>query len=227
MKYWGIGIWIMVLGMVTCHPRYVRIKGEIANFKGKVGIWTEIPGSSDTSLMAEQVVSDGKFNLRVKNLNLPAKVGISLEGKGNFWFIVDERRGTVIQGDADSIGSLEITGSEIERQYGLIKALYDEKYVKPLKEIEAKIRFLKKRKEAGPGEEKTLKELVRQKENYLLYRLEYSKRLIEANPGNELSLFLLEDEFRDSLELQRKLFLQLNIPDKESNVYKILSDKLK
>ncbi|MFR5358435.1 MAG: hypothetical protein ACLTHQ_09230 [Odoribacter splanchnicus] len=42
----------------------------------------------------------------------------------------------------------------------------------------------------------------------------------------ELSLFLLQDELKDSLDLQRELFKKLEIANKESNVYKTTAEKL-
>ena len=58
-------------------------------------------------------------------------------------------------------------------------------------------------------------------------RANWVKNLIEANPTQELSLFLLKDELRDSLDLQKRLFSKMNIPNKESNIYKNIEADLK
>ena len=42
----------------------------------------------------------------------------------------------------------------------------------------------------------------------------------------ELSLFLLQDELKDSLDLQRELFKKLEIANNECNVYKTTAEKL-
>jgi hypothetical protein len=58
-------------------------------------------------------------------------------------------------------------------------------------------------------------------------RANWVKNLIEANPTLELSLFLLKDELRDSLDLQKRLFSKMNVPNKESNIYKNIEADLK
>ena len=62
---------------------------------------------------------------------------------------------------------------------------------------------------------------------HLKNRANWVKNLIEANPNQELSLFLLKDELRDSLDLQKRLFTKMNIPNKESNIYKNIESNLK
>jgi hypothetical protein len=65
-----------------------------------------------------------------------------------------------------------------------------------------------------------------QRQRYIRARAKYVKNLIEVNPTMELSLFLLQDELKDSLDLQRELFKKLEIANKESNVYKTTAEKL-
>ena len=69
-------------------------------------------------------------------------------------------------------------------------------------------------------------EVDRQRQRYIRARAKYVKNLIEVNPTMELSLFLLQDELKDSLDLQRELFKKLEIANKESNVYKTTAEKL-
>ena len=63
-------------------------------------------------------------------------------------------------------------------------------------------------------------------QRYIRARAKYVKNLFEVNPTMELSLFLLQDELKDSLDLQRELFKKLEIANKESNVYKTTAEKL-
>ena len=65
-----------------------------------------------------------------------------------------------------------------------------------------------------------------QRQRYIRARANYVKTLIEANPGQELSLFLLQDELRDSTDLRKKLFQMITVPNKESNLYKIVAEKM-
>ena len=64
-------------------------------------------------------------------------------------------------------------------------------------------------------------------QRYLKMRANWAKALIEANPGKEVSLFILKDELVDSLDAQKALFKKMMIENKESNIYKVLEDKLK
>ena len=65
-----------------------------------------------------------------------------------------------------------------------------------------------------------------QRQRYIRARAKYVKNLIEVNPTMELSLFLLQDELKDSLDLQRELFKKLEIANKESNIYKTTDRKI-
>ena len=65
-----------------------------------------------------------------------------------------------------------------------------------------------------------------QRIRYINARANYAKTLIEANPTQELSLFLLQDELKDSVDLQKRLFNKLEIPNKESNAYKTVAEKM-
>ena len=65
-----------------------------------------------------------------------------------------------------------------------------------------------------------------QRIRYINARANYAKTLIEANPTQELSLFLLQDELKDSVDLQKRLFNKLEIPNKESNAYKTVAEKV-
>ena len=65
-----------------------------------------------------------------------------------------------------------------------------------------------------------------QRQRYIRARANYVKNLIEANPTQELSLFLLQDELQDSTDLQKRLFKLINVPNKESNLYKTVAEKM-
>ena len=65
------------------------------------------------------------------------------------------------------------------------------------------------------------------KQKYIQNRANWTKQLIEANPGKEVSMFLLKDELADSLAAQKRLFKKLIVENKESNIYKVLESRLK
>ena len=65
-----------------------------------------------------------------------------------------------------------------------------------------------------------------QRLRYIRARANYVKNLIIANPTMELSLLLLQDELQDSTDLQKRLFKTIKVPNKESNLYKTVADKM-
>lgn len=66
----------------------------------------------------------------------------------------------------------------------------------------------------------------RRLEKFKRYRFEYIEKLIEMNPSQELSLFLIWDELKDSADVQKRLFESMCIENKESNIYQLLTERL-
>ena len=105
--------------------------------------------------------------------------------------------------------------------------MFKEKDEGPIEPIDKSIKRIMDKPKKSKDDEVMLGVYQLQKQRYIRARANYAKTLIEANPKLELSLFLLQDELRDSLDLQKRLFQKMEILNKESNVYKTIAEKLR
>lgn len=117
-------------------------------------------------------------------------------------------------------------GSGLDMEYAKLKKMFKEKYEGPIEPIDKAIKKIMEKPKRSKEEEVLLGVHQLQRQRYIRARAKYVKNLIEVNPTMELSLFLLQDELKDSLDLQRELFKKLEIANKESNVYKTTAEKL-
>ena len=108
-----------------------------------------------------------------------------------------------------------------------LEFIVDSKYDGPIEPINKKIERILSKPQRNTDDAVRISVYEMQKQRYLKARLNYAKTLIEANPQMELSLFLLQDELKDSVDMQKRIFKTLKIENKESNIYKNLAEKLK
>ena len=186
----------------------------------------EMPGQQGLVVLAEQKVEDGDINLVTEQLQIPARVWIDIDGKNTLETIVDSKDQIWIQGKAKFPDQIEVKGSGLDKQYNDIKKMFKEKYEGPLEPIDKKIDLILKKEKRTDEHEVLLGVYQLQRIRYINARANYAKTLIEANPTQELSLFLLQDELKDSVDLQKRLFNKLEIPNKESNAYKTVAEKV-
>ena len=122
--------------------------------------------------------------------------------------------------------SVVVSGRKLEEEYAVLKRFLRENYQIPLEEIDWSISKMVGRRKRTSSDEKRLARLITLKGHYEHYRDAYIKKLIRANLSHELSLVLIEEELKDSVQVQRQLFRELNIENKNSNLYKVLENKL-
>lgn len=219
------GLWIGFLFLwVGCDPKGIKMEGDIVDLQGEIQLLTVLPSSLDTLKVAGQRTGT-KVEWEIASLDIPAKVWVEADGKRVADFILDERKGMRLDG-AINMDSVVVSGGKLEREYRLLRQFLDEKYHQPLEEIDQSISRMVSRRNRTSSDEKRLKRLVTLKGHYERYRDAYIKKLIRANLSHELSLVLIEEELRDSVEVQKQLFHELKIENKNSNLYRILEKRL-
>lgn len=214
----------LVLG--ACDSNKVKVRGKVAGLQGTVKLMAEMPGQNGMVVLAQQDVQDGNIDLQTEQLQIPARVWVDIAGKNTLEFIVDTKDQIWIQGKIKHPDQIEVKGSGLDTEYAKLKKLFKEKYEGPLEPIDRAIQKIMNKEKRNSDDEVMLSVYQLQRLRYVRARINYAKNLVEANPGLELSLFLLQDELRDSLDLQKRLFQKMTIENKESNVYKTVAEKL-
>ena len=211
----------------ACNSDQVKVRGKVEGLNGPVKLMAEMPGGPGLTILAEQEVKDGNIDLRTDSLKIPARVCVDIDGKRTLEIILDTKDMIWIKGKIKFPTEIEANGSGLMDEYENIKKQFKEKYEEPIKELEAKNEKIANSKKKSKDYEMLMGVNQLRIQRYLKMRANWAKALIEANPGKEVSLFILKDELVDSLDAQKALFKKMMIENKESNIYKVLEDKLK
>lgn len=212
--------------LAGCNSNKVKVRGKVIGLQGTVKLLAEMPGQQGLVILAQQDVTDGNIDLETEALQIPARVWVDVAGKNTLEFILDSKDQIWIQGKIKFPDQIEVKGSGLDMEYAKLKKMFKEKYEGPIEPIDKAIKKIMEKPKRSKEEEVLLGVHQLQRQRYICARAKYVKNLIEVNPTMELSLFLLQDELKDSLDLQRELFKKLEIANKESNVYKTTAEKL-
>ena len=212
--------------LAGCNSNKVKVRGKVIGLQGTVKLLAEMPGQQGLVILAQQDVTDGNIDLETEALQIPARVWVDVAGKNTLEFILDSKDQIWIQGKIKFPDQIEVKGSGLDMEYAKLKKMFKEKYEGPIEPIDKTIKKIMEKPKRSKEEEVLLGVHQLQRQRYIRARAKYVKNLIEVNPTMELSLFLLQDELKDSLDLQRELFKKLEIANKESNVYKTTAEKL-
>ena len=212
--------------LAGCNSNKVKDRGKVIGLQGTVKLLAEMPGQQGLVILAQQDVTDGNIDLETEALQIPARVWVDVAGKNTLEFILDSKDQIWIQGKIKFPDQIEVKGSGLDMEYAKLKKMFKEKYEGPIEPIDKAIKKIMEKPKRSKEEEVLLGVHQLQRQRYIRARAKYVKNLIEVNPTMELSLFLLQDELKDSLDLQRELFKKLEIANKESNVYKTTAEKL-
>ena len=212
--------------LAVCNANKVKVRGKVIGLQGTVKLLAEMPGQQGLVILAQQDVTDGNIDLETEALQIPARVWVDVAGKNTLEFILDSKDQIWIQGKIKFPDQIEVKGSGLDMEYAKLKKMFKEKYEGPIEPIDKAIKKIMEKPKRSKEEEVLLGVHQLQRQCYIRARAKYVKNLIEVNPTMELSLFLLQDELKDSLDLQRELFKKLEIANKESNVYKTTAEKL-
>ena len=212
--------------LAGCNSNKVKVRGKVIGLQGTVKLLAEMPGQQGLVILAQQDVTDGNIDLETEALQIPARVWVDVAGKNTLEFILDSKDQIWIQGKIKFPDQIEGKGSGLDMEYAKLKKMFKEKYEGPIEPIDKAIKKIMEKPKRSKEEEVLLGVHQLQRQRYIRARAKYVKNLIEVNPTMELSLFLLQDELKDSLDLQRELFKKLEIANKESNVYKTTAEKL-
>lgn len=216
----------IALIMSACNSNKVKVRGDVKDLVGTVKLLAEMPGQQGMVVLAQQEVTDGKIDLETEQLQIPARVWIDIAGKNTLTTIIDSKDQIWIQGKAKFADQIEVKGSGLDKEYNKLKKMFAEKYEGPIEPIDKNIQKLMNKEKRNANDEVMLGVFQLQRQCYIRARANYVKNLIEANPTQELSLFLLQDELQDSTDLQKRLFKLINVPNKESNLYKTVAEKM-
>ena len=214
------------LVLAGCNSNKVKVRGKVIGLQGTVKLLAEMPGQQGLVILAQQDVTDGNIDLETEALQIPARVWVDVAGKNTLEFILDSKDQIWIQGKIKFPDQIEVKGSGLDMEYAKLKKMFKEKYEGPIEPIDKAIKKIMEKPKRSKEEEVLLGVHQLQRQRYIRARAKYVKNLIEVNPTMELSLFLLQDELKDSLDLQRELFKKLEIANKESNIYKTTAEKL-
>ena len=212
--------------LAGCNSNKVKVRGKVIGVQGTVKLLAEMPGQQGLVILAQQDVTDGNIDLETEALQIPARVWVDVAGKNTLEFILDSKDQIWIQGKIKFPDQIEVKGSGLDMEYAKLKKMFKEKYEGPIEPIDKAIKKIMEKPKRSKEEEVLLGVHQLQRQRYIRARAKYVKNLIEVNPTMELSLFLLQDELKDSLDLQRELFKKLEIANKESNIYKTTAEKL-
>ena len=212
--------------LAGCNSNKVKVRGNVFGLQGTVKLLAEMPGQQGLVILAQQDVTDGNIDLETEALQIPARVWVDVAGKNTLEFILDSKDQIWIQGKIKFPDQIEVKGSGLDMEYAKMKKMFKEKYEGPIEPIDKAIKKIMEKPKRSKEEEVLLGVHQLQRQRYIRARAKYVKNLIEVNPTMELSLFLLQDELKDSLDLQRELFKKLEIANKESNIYKTTAEKL-
>ena len=212
--------------LAGCNSNKVKVRGKVIGLQGTVKLLAEMPGQQGLVILAQQDVTDGNIDLETEPLQIPARVWVDVAGKNTLEFILDSKDQIWIQGKIKFPDQIEVKGSGLDMEYAKLKKMFKEKYEGPIEPIDKAIKKIMEKPKRSKEEEVLLGVHQLQRQRYIRARAKYVKNLIEVNPTMELSLFLLQDELKDSLDLQRELFKKLEIANKESNIYKTTAEKL-
>ena len=212
--------------LAGCNSNKVKVRGKVIGLQGTVKLLAEMPGQQGLVILAQQDVTDGNIDLETEALQIPARVWVDVAGKNTLEFILDSKDQIWIQGKIKFPDQIEVKGSGLDMEYAKLKKMFKEKYEGPIEPIDKAIKKSMEKPKRSKEEEVLLGVHQLQRQRYIRARAKYVKNLIEVNPTMELSLFLLQDELKDSLDLQRELFKKLEIANKESNIYKTTAEKL-
>lgn len=212
--------------LAGCNSNKVKVRGKVIGLQGIVKLLAEMPGQQGLVILAQQDVTDGNIDLETEALQIPARVWVDVAGKNTLEFILDSKDQIWIQGKIKFPDQIEVKGSGLDMEYAKLKKMFKEKYEGPIEPIDKAIKKIMEKPKRSKEEEVLLGVHQLQRQRYIRARAKYVKNLIEVNPTMELSLFLLQDELKDSLDLQRELFKKLEIANKESNIYKTTAEKL-
>ena len=212
--------------LAGCNSNKVKVRGKVIGLQGTVKLLAEMPGQQGLVILAQQDVTDGNIDLETEALQIPARVWVDVAGKNTLEFILDSKDQIWSQGKIKFPDQIEVKGSGLDMEYAKMKKMFKEKYEGPIEPIDKAIKKIMEKPKRSKEEEVLLGVHQLQRQRYIRARAKYVKNLIEVNPTMELSLFLLQDELKDSLDLQRELFKKLEIANKESNIYKTTAEKL-
>ena len=212
--------------LAGCNSNKVKVRGKVIGLQGTVKLLAEMPGQQGLVILAQQDVTDGNIDLETEALQIPARVWVDVAGKNTLEFILNSKDKIWVQGKIKFPDQIEVKGSGLDMEYAKLKKMFKEKYEGPIEPIDKAIKKIMEKPKRSKEEEVLLGVHQLQRQRYIRARAKYVKNLIEVNPTMELSLFLLQDELKDSLDLQRELFKKLEIANKESNVYKTTAEKL-
>ena len=212
--------------LAGCNSNKVKVRGKVIGLQGTVKLLAEMPGQQGLVILAQEDVTDGNIDLETEALQIPARVWVDVAGKNTLEFILDSKDQIWIQGKIKFPDQIEVKGSGLDMEYAKLKKMFKEKYEGPIEPIDKAIKKIMEKPKRSKEEEVLLGVHQLQRQRYIRARAKYVKNLIEVNPTMELSLFLLQDELKDSLDLQRELFKKLEIANKESNIYKTTAEKL-
>lgn len=222
MKRVVLGICLIFMG--GCMADQVKITGQLEGGKGEVMLLTLQPVSGDTMVIRPKGKGE-KVKWELNGLHLPAKVWLQDSCRIIADFIVDKKRGMRIKGNLQN-DSILIEGGKLEEEYKVMENVLKERFENPVGKLEDLISHLQGKAIRTAADEADLKRYQWQKQRYLYYRQEYIKQLIQANLSHELSLVLIAEELKDSIGLQRQFFKKLTVPDRKSNMYRVLEKKL-
>ena len=212
--------------LAGCNSNKVKVRGKVIGLQGTVKLLAEMPGQQGLVILAQQDVTDVNIDLETEALQIPARVWVDVAGKNTLEFILDSKDQIWIQGKIKFPDQIEVKGSGLDMEYAKLKKMFKETYEGPIEPIDKAIKKIMEKPKRSKEEEVLLGVHQLQRQRYIRARAKYVKNLIEVNPTMELSLFLLQDELKDSLDLQRELFKKLEIANKESNIYKTTAEKL-
>lgn len=214
------------VSLSACHPDEMTIRGNLEGFGGSVVITSLDPSTLDTVELARLDSAGGSWKLKLKGLIPPGRIWLHIGADTVKEVIVDSRRKLWVEGGLADSSALTVSGSEMSLEYDYIREQLRSNYDKPIAELEGMIRNLEHRDVLSSRGIYTLKSYRWRLEKFKKYRREYVEKLVALNPDRELSLFLIWDEMRDSVNSQRTAFETMEMGNRKSHIFRLIERKL-
>ncbi len=214
---------LSVLLLVSCNQNKVTVYGKVKGLKnGEILLLKQVPGQDELVEVGRTICEKEDFKVSTEDIVIPARLWVEFPNGYRVPCLVDTKDKTFVKAVKGHYDQAEVYGSGLINQYNDVKKLFEEKYVEPMVDINKAVKKIKAKEKMTKDHKVMLGIYELRLERYKKYRADYAIKLIENNRSQDLSLFIMYDELKDSVELKKKLFPKLIVENKNSNIYKLL-----
>lgn len=218
----------VILLLASCDNEKIKIRGNIYNFVGDIQLLVERPDGRGYKFLGKtKVDKNAMFSLTVKNVVPPAMLSLISSNGDSISFIADKYNTFILNGTFTAPKNMNIEGSTADKYYKDVKAKISDYYVRKINKFREQIKPIELKKNKTAEDYAIIKSLGVRIDNHKYLMNRYISDIIRQNLDKDFTMFLLKTELKDSLDLRKRLFLNLKPSNKKSNIYRLLERELK